>query len=234
MLFRITQRALLAVGLTLLIAFFAVLAYREVGSRLAVRSFHRAENPEPSVVTPAPAIVLSTTAPPDYSLWSNKRIAGFRDSLAAQFAPPVAILQIPKLRVDVAVFDGTDELILNRGVGRIIGSARVGQPGNVGIAGHRDGFFRCLKDIAVGDVVMLRSPSANTEYFVDEIEIVTPDDVRVLEPRAAPSITLVTCYPFYYSGDAPQRFIVYCSRRGSVPTAGPATAGLNNQEAPLN
>jgi sortase A len=222
MLFRITQRALLAVGLTLLIAFFAVLAYREIGSRLAVRSFHRAENPEPSVVTPAPVVALSTTAPPDYSLWSNKRIAGFRDSLAAQFAPPVAILQIPKLRVDVAVFDGTDELILNRGVGRIIGSARVGQPGNVGIAGHRDGFFRCLKDIAVGDVVTLRSPSDNTEYFVDQIEIVTPDDVRVLAPRAAPSITLVTCYPFYYSGDAPQRFIVHCSRRGSAPTADPA------------
>jgi len=215
MLFRITQRTLLAVGLTLLIAFFAVLAYREVGSRLAVRSFHRAENPESSVVTPAPPVELSTAAPPDYSLWSSKRIAGFRDSLAAEFAPPVAILQIPKLRVDVAVFDGTDELILNRGVGRIIGSTRVGQSGNVGIAGHRDGFFRCLKDIAVGDIVMLRTPSANTEYSVDQIEIVTPDDVRVLAPRAAPSITLVTCYPFYYAGDAPQRFIVHCSRRGS-------------------
>ena len=234
MLFRFTQRVLLAVGLTLLIAFFAVLAYREVGSRLAVRSFHRAENPEPSVVTPAAPLALST-APPDYSLWSNKRIAGFQDSLAKQFAPPVALLRIPKLKVDVAVFDGTDELILNRGVGRIIGSARVGQTGNVnvGIAGHRDGFFRCLKDIAVGDIVMLSEPSTHTVYYVDQIEIVTPDDVSVLAPRAAPSITLVTCYPFYYSGDAPQRFIVHCSRRGS-PTADPATAGLNNQEAPLN
>ena len=121
----------------------------------------------------------------------------------------MAILRIPKLGVEVAVFDGTDEWVLNRGVGRIIGSTRVGESGNIGIAGHRDGFFRVLKDIAVGDLMTLSSPSATTTYSVDQIEIVTPDDVSVLAPRAGPSVTLVTCYPFYYLGDAPQRFIVH-------------------------
>ena len=107
------------------------------------------------------------------------------------------------------VFDGTDEWVLNRGVGRIIGSTRVGESGNIGIAGHRDGFFRVLKDIAVGDLMTLSSSSATTTYAVDQIEIVTPDDVSVLAPRAGPSVTLVTCYPFYHPGDAPQRFIVH-------------------------
>ena len=91
----------------------------------------------------------------------------------------------------------------------IIGSTRVDESGNIGIAGHRDGFFRVLKDIAVGDLMTLSSSSATKTYAVDQIEIVTPNDVSVLAPRAGPSVTLVTCYPFYYWGDAPQRFIVH-------------------------
>lgn len=216
MLTRTIERALLAVGLTLCFVFLAVVVYREVGSRLAVRSFQEAAAAGRSVPAPDPVLAVSA-APPDDSLWSSKRIAGYRESLARQFAPPVAILRIPKLRVEVAVFDGTDELVLNRGVGRIIGSARVGEPGNIGIAGHRDGFFRCLKDIRVGDTLTLTSLSATTTYAVDQIEIVTPADVHVLAPRSAPAVTLVTCYPFYYQGDAPQRFIVHCSQREERP-----------------
>jgi len=85
----------------------------------------------------------------------------------------------------------------------------VGESGNIGIAGHRDGFFRVLKDIAVGDLMTLTSHYATTSYSVDQIEIVAPEDVGVLAPRAGPSVTLVTCYPFYHPGDAPQRFIVH-------------------------
>jgi sortase A len=213
MLFRTIERLLLGVGLTLLTAFLAVMAYRAIGSRVAIRSFQVAAGGSRSAATPASA----GTVQPDYSLWDTRRIAAYRDSLVRQFDPPLAILRIPKLRVEVAVFDGTDELILNRGVGRIAGTASIGDSGNIGIAGHRDGFFRCLKDIAVGDIVTLSSPSDSTTYAVDQIEIVTPEDVRVLAPRASPSVTLVTCYPFYYSGAAPQRFIVHCSRREKRP-----------------
>ena len=202
------ERALLTLGLTLVAAFLGVLAYREIGSRMAVRSFEAVASGSRGIQTPDPILQVGV-APPDYSLWSTKRIAVYRDSLARQFAPAVAILRIPKLGVEVPVFDGTDELVLNRGAGRIAGSARVGESGNIGIAGHRDGFFRVLKDIAVGDLMTLSSHSATTTYLVDQIEIVMPDDVSVLAPRAGPSVTLVTCYPFYYSGDAPHRFIVH-------------------------
>jgi sortase A len=191
------ERALLTLGLTLGVASLVVLAYREIGSRLSIRSFEAEASGSRSIQAP------------DYSLWSTKRIAAYRDSLARQFAPPVAILRIPRLGVEVPVFDGTDELVLNRGVGRIVGSGRVGESGNIGIAGHRDGFFRVLKDIAVGDLMTLSSPSATTTYSVDQTEIVTPDDISVLAPRAGPSVALVTCYPFYYLGAAPQRFIVH-------------------------
>jgi len=117
----------------------------------------------------------------------------------------------------VPVFDGTDDLTLNRGVGRIIGTAKVGDTGNIGIAGHRDGFFRGLKDISVGDEIDLTMTTQKTIYLVDQIEIVSPSDVQVLGPRSAPSLTLVTCYPFYFVGDAPQRFIVHASMASRQP-----------------
>jgi sortase A len=79
------------------------------------------------------------------------------------------------------------------------------------MAGHRDGFFRALKDIALGDTIELTTTGGSFPYAVDELEIVTPADVRVLKPRGRPSVTLVTCYPFYFVGDAPQRFIVHAS-----------------------
>src|SRR5436190_405797 len=202
------ERALFTLGLILSSASLAVLAYREVGSRMAVRSFEAVASGSRSSQAPG-AVVKLDVAQQDYNLWSPKRIAAYRDSLARKFAPAVAILRIPRLRVQVPVFDGTDEFALNRGVGWITGTTRVGESGNIGIAGHRDGFFRVLKDIAVGDLVTLSSLAAVTTYSVDQIEIVTPDDVSVLAPRAGPSITLVTCYPFYYHGDAPQRFIVH-------------------------
>jgi len=182
--------------------------YREISSRMAIRSFDAEASTRQRIQTPVPVLDVGVSQP-DYNLWSPKRIGAYRDSLARQFTPAVAILRIPKLGVEVPVFDGTDEWVLNRGVGRIIGSTRVGESGNIGIAGHRDGFFRVLKDIAVGERMTLMSPSATTTYAVDQIEIVTPDDVSVLAPRSGPSVTLVTCYPFYHPGDAPQRFIVH-------------------------
>ena len=132
----------------------------------------------------------------------------------------MAVLGIGKLRLRVPVFEGTDDLVLNRGLGWIDGTARPGERGNIGIAGHRDGFFRGLKDIAVGDAMELETLGKRATYVVDEIEIVAPEQVEVLRPRAAPAITLVTCYPFYFVGDAPQRFIVHATLRRGVAAAG--------------
>lgn len=123
----------------------------------------------------------------------------------------LAVLQIPRLGVEVPVFEGTDDLTLNHGVGRIAGTALPGEPGNVGLAGHRDSFFRPLKNIRVGDAIQVETPGKTDSYVVERIDIVTPDDVEVLQPRSVPSLTLVTCYPFYYIGSAPQRYIVTAS-----------------------
>jgi sortase A len=107
--------------------------------------------------------------PADFSLWSEKRIQGYKESLVKNVDPPLAILRVGRIHLEVPIFDGTDDLILNRGVGRIVGTARVGTNGNVGIAGHRDGFFRGLKDVRVGDTMDLVTPSSTETYVVEKI-----------------------------------------------------------------
>jgi sortase A len=163
----------------------------------------------------------------DYSLWSEKRIKDYEATLAEHFDPPLAVLRIQKIHLEVPVFDGTDEPVLNRGVGRIIGTVRVGQTGNLGIAGHRDGFFRGLKDVVLGDALELDTTSGTQTYIIDSIKLVTPNDVSVLRNEPTSALTLVTCYPFYFIGSAPQRYIVHASLRGEAKTRNePAKASL--------
>jgi sortase A len=212
------QRVLFAIGVVLCLAYVGTLIYRSAGSRLGVRSFEIAKGAG-GAAPAVPERVLSDrpSVPIDYSLWSAKRIAGYKDAIARQFAPPLAILRVPKLGIEVPVYDGTDEFVLNRGVGRIVGTSRVGQAGNVGIAGHRDGFFRGLKDIGPGDSLTLETSRDTETYVVDGITIVAPTDVSVLAQTPTPSLTLVTCYPFYFVGDAPRRYIVRCSLKDQAP-----------------
>jgi sortase A len=185
--------------------------YRSVSSRLALREFEgtRTLGADGSQFLPA-------DVKPEFGLWNPKRVAAYNESLRIRMAPPLAVLRIDKLQLRVPVFHGTDELVLNRGVGHIAGTPRPGEEGNIGIAGHRDGFFRPLKDIAVGDRVDVTTVDNEFAFTVDDIEIVNPEDVYVLQPRPQTSLTLVTCYPFYFVGDAPQRYIVHASITGPV------------------
>jgi sortase A len=144
----------------------------------------------------------------DMTLWARGRIHAWQASLTRQAPPPLAILRIPNIRLEVAVLPGTDTLALNRGVGHIEDTAMPGTDGNAGIAGHRDGFFRGLKDITTGDVIELETLDGRLVYHVERTWIVDPQDVSVLAPTSGRSLTLVTCYPFYSIGPAPQRFIV--------------------------
>ena len=144
----------------------------------------------------------------DQSLWDAGRIRAYTRALNRPSPPPLALLRIPRLGLEVPVLEGTDEWTLDRAVGHIEGTSRPGQDGNVGIAGHRDGFFRVLKDISEGDVVELALLSEVRRFRVARVSIVTPEDVRVLAPTQRPLLTLVTCYPFYFVGSAPKRFIV--------------------------
>ena len=151
-------------------------------------------------------------AAPDLSLWSEPRIRAWRESLKDHGRAPLAVLRIPHLHLEVPVLEGTDDWTLNRGAGHIEDTPKPGEDGNSGIAGHRDGFFRVLKDIAVGDALTLDTHQGTDTYRVERIWIVDPDDVSVLDRTSTRAVTLVTCYPFYFIGSAPQRYIVRAVR----------------------
>jgi sortase A len=148
----------------------------------------------------------------DFTLWSPGRIKAYQESLKTNISVPIGVLEIEKIHLRVPVFTGTNELALSAGAGWVESTAWPGKEGNVGIASHRDGFFRGLKDVRTGDEVKLLTHGQIDIYVVDHIEIVKPTDVRVLEPGSGSKITLVTCYPFYYVGSAPERYIVQGSR----------------------
>ena len=163
---------------------------------------------------------------PDTSEWALDRVAAFVESLSsdASAAAPLAVLEIPRLDLSVLVLDGIDEWSLNRGVGRIPGTADPAAIGNVGIAGHRDGYFRALRGIAPGEIIELRGPDGLRRYEVDWTRIVSPEDVEVLAATDHEALTLVTCHPFFFAGPAPDRFIVRARRIDSgTPPARAAT-----------
>lgn len=143
----------------------------------------------------------------DTSDWSAERVELYRRALEEKRAPE-AQLRIPSVKLIVPVFEGVSDWSLNRGAGRVKGTARIGEPGNVGIAAHRDGFFRALKDVRVGDLLILDRIGSSDTYRIVATYIVDPAEISVLESTTTPSVTLVTCYPFYFVGSAPRRFIV--------------------------
>lgn len=130
---------------------------------------------------------------------------------------PVGRLRIPRLDLTVMVAEGADPAVLRRGAGRLPNTALPGQGGNVGIAAHRDRHFRPLKDVAPGDEVLLETAVGTFRYRVEWTRIVPPDRVEVLRPTQEPSLTLITCYPFYFVGNAPDRFVVRARRLGWHP-----------------
>ena len=161
---------------------------------------------------------LPHTPAPDLTLWDPERIAAWRRALGDPAPPPLAVLSIPKIHLRVAVLPGTDDFTLNRAVGHIEGTALPGTNGNSGIAGHRDGFFRGLKDVGPDDVIEIETLRGKEVYRVERTWIVPPEDVSVLDATPARSLTLVTCYPFYHVGPAPQRYIVRAVRVATATT----------------
>lgn len=199
---RHSEGILLAAGLALLGIWAAVRVHGNIASHAAIERFQSAlTNPR------------RTSGGVDFTQWSPQRIAAYQDSLRTKTDMPLAILRISKINLEVPVFNDTDDLTLNRGLGRIVGTAQIGEPGNIGIAGHRDGFFRGLKDVGRNDIVELIRPGGTDQYVITEIQIVGPEDVRVLDPTPVRTLTLVTCYPFYFVGSAPQRYVVTASMK---------------------
>ena len=146
-------------------------------------------------------------------------------ALAAQAYAPVTVraggligmLDVPRLSLTTAVIEGDDERMLRRAVGHLPDTPLPWQPGNSALAGHRDGLFRPLKDIVAGDEVIFRTSRQSLHYRVTRTVIVEPDDVAVLKPKPDSQLTLITCYPFHYIGNAPKRFIVHAQRADAPP-----------------
>jgi sortase A len=203
------QRLLLLVGFALLAFYAAARLHELILSRVGMRHFEDQRSATLTQRAEEKRVVQTPTSPPDFVSWSEQRIHKYAESLSKQVAPPLAVIRIDRVHVEAPVLEGTDDLTLNRGVGHIGGTAIFGENGNIGIAGHRDGFFRGLKNIRVGDRIDLEEPGRIETYVVEHLEIVDPDNVSVLRSSSKPALTLVTCYPFYFIGAAPRRFIVH-------------------------
>ncbi len=210
-----------------LTGFFAVqLAQGEVERRAGIAEFQRLAQAGPSVTAytgaertgdaQASAGTTGTTGQfdwrePDMSLWAPGRIDDYQASLAADLPPLLGILEIPSVGLEVPVYATSTDLTMDRGAGIINGMAYPHEEGNIGISGHRDGYFRVLKDIELGDEVVLQTLEGTKRFIIDMTQVVEIDDTRLLQDTRDQTLTLVTCYPFYYVGHAPQRFIVTAS-----------------------
>ena len=136
-------------------------------------------------------------------------------------------IAIPRLRISAMVKEGIDYRTLNLAVGHIPATALPGETGNVGLAAHRDNLFRSLKDIAQDDEITLTTLDDTYTYRVASFFIVNPEEVSVLAPRDdEKTLTLVTCYPFYFVGHAPKRFVVRARQVVSMPASAEASATL--------
>jgi sortase A len=208
------ERVLFSIGLTLLGVWGGAGIDGALSSRAVIKRFEL-DQAQASVESSRPARELTSSLRVNFAPWSLNRIHAYEESLTTRVNRPIAVLRIPNIQLVVPVYNDTDDLTLNRGVGRILGTAHMGETGNLGIAGHRDGFFRGLKDLAPDDEIDVDRIGQSDTYVVEKIEIVNPEDVSVLAPTPAPTLTLVTCFPFYFVGSAPQRYIVTASLMNS-------------------
>jgi sortase A len=186
-----TQRVLLVCGILLLGYCAFALTDAWLFQRRAARDLDRLQRDRraASRMTPQPVSVRVAPA-------------------AAVAGSLIGRIEIPRLALSVVVVEGVDRISLRRAVGHIPGTALPGEAGNVGLAGHRDTFFRQLKDVKIADEIQVSTPISNFKYQVVSLRIVDPENVGVLAPSGENVLTLVTCYPFYFVGPAPKRWIV--------------------------
>lgn len=247
---RLTKSALLlylerfSLSLGMLGLLFVGMAYLDsaVASRQALAAFDQAllaqADVEPTQIEAAQtqtqeeqtgsATETLTIKNPDQSLWSESRKRKYAKLQNDEL--PLAVMAIDRLNLQVPVFHGTDAVTLNRGAGIVDGTAHPGEEGNIVVSAHRDGFFRPLKDIAIGDRITMKTLQGTQVYVVKELFITDPLDISVLDPTESPTLTLITCYPFYYVGYAPERLIIRAQPEDSISDG--INDGSHNDTAP--
>ena len=190
------ERALIIIGIICLGYYAYVSIETHLYQRMEDRELEELLSTAPAEPEPAPIPSPSTPVPPP----KVKRPA--RGSMVGR-------IEIPRLGVSAIIRAGSDAKTLRLAVGHIPGTALPGQLGNIGLAGHRDTFFRRLRDIRASDVIRVVTPTGTFAFKVDTTQVVSPKDTWVLNQTDTPTLTLVTCYPFTYVGSAPKRFIVH-------------------------
>lgn len=190
-----------AIGLSLIALYFGATIGFEGERRQGIELFTRAQAEALSASAPAPETARSAQS---VDQQKAPRVLDTDENGSL----PVALLRMPGIDLEVPVFADISERNLSRGAGWIPGTALPNDGGNMAIAAHRDRYFRALKDVAVGDLLELESLSGQRDYRVTSVTIVEPEDLWPLDPAEVDTVTLVTCYPFYFIGSAPQRFIV--------------------------
>ena len=144
---------------------------------------------------------------------------------------PIGTLKVPRLGLSAVVAEGDDKPVLDDAAGHLPDTALPWNDGNTAVAAHRDGLFRPLKGIKIGDTLRFETVHGDFEYRVTETYIVEPDDIWVLNPTLEPTLTLISCYPFNFIGNAPKRFIVKAERltaRSLARTLRGARARIHN------
>lgn len=211
---RILEYICWAAGLVLVMVFFAGRFSQISQAEESVKQFESgiflAQIPA-AIATPASVDVAHF--PPyidriNTDLWSDKRKTQYEDRKGKSLLLPEAVLYVDDLKLVVPVFPGAGEDSLSRGAGWIKSTTAVDEKGNIGLAAHRDSFFRPLKDIQIGQKIRIKTSRGERHFEVKQLSVVDPSQIEVLQPIQESRLTLVTCYPFYHVGKAPKRFIV--------------------------
>jgi sortase A len=226
--FRVGELLSYTAGAALMGFFCVQIAQGEVDRQLDIQAFESAMPQTAFAQVNAPESLdaaqfseptsLDTTAlgEPDTTLWAPGRIEDYQASLTADLPEVMGVLEIPSLKLKVPVYSTDTELTMDRGAGIVDGMAYPHEPGNIGISGHRDGYFRVLKDVQLGDKIVLQTLEGPKQFTIDTFQVVDIKDVSLLQDTREQTVTLVTCYPFYFVGHAPQRFIVTASLDSTI------------------
>jgi sortase A len=196
---RFVSYALIAGGLALLFLGARDLLESRAGQAEAQRQFDSIESAKPSPFPSSSRVGTRHMSQPLPQLMPQPM---------PQLGDAVAKLIIPRLDTELYVVEGDGDGELRRGPGHMAGTPMPGQDGNCIIAGHRDTHFRVLKDIRKGDAIVLETGSGQYTYRVSGTQVVLPSNTASLKPTRDAELHLITCYPFYYLGSAPQRFVV--------------------------
>lgn len=208
------ERAFWLAGVVILGHYGSLQFIKSAQAEMDIAQFHKSQNytQTDTKTTKTDTLTVDTelkldATPANYSLWSKSAKEKYQK--LSKSDAPIAIMEIERLSMKVPIFPGASDDNMDRGAGWVSHTAFFDEPdGNIGIAGHRDSWFRSLKDVQIGDTISVQTNSGTELYTVFQTKIVKPNNVDVLRFTPSKQLTLVTCYPFYFLGDAPERFIV--------------------------